>query len=215
MSWRNTDRAFGSRARGLRGVSTDGLAGFVPPGTVPTMRWRNTDRAWGNRPRGLPFTGRPSGPGFTGPGMAGLYDGLGQDQSTVALDAGGFPVDTSGSSTTTLSYPGMPAGAGTGYDIATPVNAPNFPPTAPSQWPSALTNIAQAGFTDAYKILQLLNPVPPGTVMQTGPGGTYISRAAPGQPTPTGFPSVGGTGGGLIWILGIGAVVLLLARGRG
>ena len=164
MSWRNTDRAFGSRARGLRGIdgSTAGLYGFVAPGTVPTMRWRNTDRSWGKRPRGLPWSG-PSGVGL---------NGLGQDGST-------------------LDQIGTDIGTQTGIDIATSgtiANPPSIPSGGVSPWPATVSNIAQAGFTDAFNILKLLNPVPPGTVMQTGPGGTFISRAAAGQPAPTGLP---------------------------
>ena len=196
MSWRNTDRAFGSRARGLRGVGS-GLGGFVAPGTVPTMRWRNTDRSWGNRPRGLPFSG---------PVPAG---GLGQ-----VLDAGGFPIDSSGGA----GEPGGPVDTG-----SNPFGGPAYqisdvfgtPPAVSSNLPQTLTQIGQAGFQDAFKILQLLNPVPPGTVMQTGPAGTFISRAGSGQatalPSPFGTATSGG-GTGLLLLVGVGVAILFLSK---
>jgi hypothetical protein len=84
---------------------------------------------------------------------------------------------------------------------------------APSMWPQAVTGIAQAGFQDAFNILKLLNPVPPGTVMQTGPAGTFISRAAAGQPTPSALtsPFGAGTGSSLLLLAGLGIVVFMLA----
>jgi hypothetical protein len=102
-----------------------------------------------------------------------------------------------------------------GYGIASPVTPPTFS-TAASTLPSTLTQIGQAGFSDAYKILQLLNPVPPGTTLQTGPGGTFITRAAAGQPTPSALTSPLGaaSGGGLLWLVGIGFVIFVLARNK-
>jgi hypothetical protein len=205
MSWRNTDRAFGSRARGLRGidgsvVGVSGLSGFVAPGTVPVMRWRNTDRAWGNRARGLPNTG-PTGWGLRG---------LGQTDTTVipTEETQMPPLDTSGGSFLTAPYNPPDAVA------YTSPGGPVVP--VPGSTVGTLTNLAQAGFTDAFNILKLLNPVPPGTVMQTTPYGTYISRAAAGQPTPTAAPFGTSAGGsmGLILLLGLGVAIFAFA-GKG
>jgi hypothetical protein len=118
------------------------------------------------------------------------------------LDAGGFPIDTSGG-----------AGPVGGPFDTTAYNPPDIIGVAPgtSTLPATLTQIGQAGFADAYKILQLLNPVPPGTTMQVGPGGTFITRAAAGQPTPG---TVSASGGSLLWLLGIGVLVFVLARNK-
>lgn len=81
----------------------------------------------------------------------------------------------------------------------------------PGNWVSAV----QLGVQDAFNFAKLFNPVPPGTVMQTGPGGySYVARAAPGQILPSvGLPGFG-SGSGL-WILLIGGAALLFVFGRG
>jgi hypothetical protein len=193
MSWRNTDRAFGSRPRGLRGTDglgraaawshnpshpaallhgLDGLEGFVPPLSVAIPRWRNTDRSYGNRPRGLPFSGV----------------GMGDTSSTICSS-----VDDQGNCI--------------GYDTYTAPDAAS----GASNWPQ-ITAAAQAGFQDVYQVLKLFNPVPPGTVMQTGPGGTFISRAPSGSTTlPSSFslPSLsGGSGIGILLLVGVGALII-------
>lgn len=73
---------------------------------------------------------------------------------------------------------------------------------------------------DIFSFARLFNPVPPGTVMQTGPNGTYISRAQTGQPTPSSLlqPFNSGSGSTLLMV-GVGLVGLLalvsMAKGRG
>jgi hypothetical protein len=194
MSWRNTDRAFGSRPRGLRGMDglgraaawshspshpgallhgLEGLEGFVPPGSIPLQRWRNTDRSYGNRPRGLPFSG-------VGLGDSGLGD--------TCFDADGQPYDCG-------SPPAVTSGA--------------------SNWPQ-ITAAAQTGFQDVFQVLKLFNPVPPGTVMQTGPGGTFVSRVPSGSttlPSSFGLPSFGGGSGiGILLLVGVGALILFSGK---
>ncbi len=82
----------------------------------------------------------------------------------------------------------------------------SFPSSTPSWLPAV-----QVGVQDAFQFAKLLSPVPPGTVMQSGPGGTYIARAQSGQPTPGYFPAVGGAGFGWGTMLLIGGAILLVA----
>lgn len=208
MSWRNTDRAFGSRPRGLRGVDgmgrshaysssvphpdrgvhgldgLEGLEGFVPPFSIPTLRWRNTDRSYGNRPKGLPFSGV----------------GLGDAATDAAI--------------------GTDIGTMVGTDIASNPTLMNLPPTyndvasGSANWPQAVTNIAQQGFQDAFSVLKLLNPVPPGTTMVTGPYGTSISRAASGTAAAPSLSLSSGSGLGIILLVGLGALVLFASKGH-
>ena len=190
MSWRNTDRAFGSRARGLRGM--DGLEGFVPPGSTPVARWRNTDRAYGNRPRGLGAT-------ITG------YD-----------DEGNPIYDTSGSTTTidtSGGYFGTPP-----FWTPTPVASSG----GGSGGPDLATTIAkdaQIAFSDAFSVLKLFNPVPPGTVQVTNPqtGYSYTARAGSSGGVPsTGFNIPGLTSGGssmgILLVVGLGALILFARK---
>lgn len=111
--------------------------------------------------------------------------------------------------------------------VLVPPVDPNIPITDPGNYypglspqvggsPSWLPAV-QAGVQDAFAFTKLFNPIPPGTVMQTGPGGTYIARAANGQATPGYFPSVGASGfgwGTMLLVGGVIAVIALVGRSR-
>ena len=137
-------------------------------------------------------------PGGANAGFGGLGDCVTDPDSGV----------TSCTDTTTLQtgggYFGMPTGV-------TPVATGGGGVTA-----QQAAGIAQQGFQDVFSVLKLFNPVPPGTVMQTGPGGTsFISRAAAGSSTPSGI-SLGGSSFGPILLIGGGLLLLVaFSKGRG
>jgi len=88
-----------------------------------------------------------------------------------------------------------------------------FNNTPPSSLVSTISNVAQQGFNDAFSILKLFNPVPPGTTIVTNPqtGYTYMSAAGSGQAAP-GMPGLPGSFnlGSLLPFLLIGGVALLV-----
>lgn len=99
--------------------------------------------------------------------------------------------------------------------VTNPAGSFGFPVSGPPSWLPAASTLGQQAFSDVFSVLKLYNPVPPGTVMQSGPGGSYIARAADGQATPGYFPSVGGAGFGLGTILVVGGIIAVIALSRG
>lgn len=132
-------------------------------------------------------------PGGASPGFGGLGDCV-TDPDT------GVTSCTTDLSTTNYPVQNLPGPISTGGGITA----------------QQATGIAQQGFQDVFNVLKLFNPVPPGTVMQTGPGGTsFISRAAAGSATPSGI-SLGGSSFGPILLIGGGLLlVMAFAKGRG
>ena len=102
-------------------------------------------------------------------------------------------------------------------DPSTTITNPGnyYPGLSPaSGGPPSWLPAVQTGVQDVFQFAKLFNPIPPGTVMQSGPGGTYIARASNGQATPGFFPSVGGSGFGWGTMLLIGGVIALLVFAR-
>lgn len=134
-------------------------------------------------------------PGGANPGFGGLGDCITDPDTGV----------TSCADSTTTNYP-----------IANLPGPVPFPSSGGGITAQQATGIAQQGFQDVFSVLKLFNPVPPGTVMQTGPGGTsFISRAPAGSATPAGI-SLGGSSFGPILLIGGGLLLLVaFSKGRG
>jgi hypothetical protein len=131
--------------------------------------------------------------------------GFGQVADGIDVSQEGYPVtvDTSGGSTTTLGYPGMPSGIPSGYPVSVPVNAPTVPSTPSFNWDQALASFLGQGIKLAGQV------VAPQTTLIRGPGGQlyYQAPASSGGAVPT-AGILSPTGGGGSFLL-IGGAVLI------